>query len=77
MKYAGRISRMAEIRHAHKSLLGKPEGTWLLGKASFKRGDNAKVDLKVECECVNWIQLGPFEYGYENYDSLKSRKCFD
>jgi hypothetical protein len=45
---------MAEIKRARKSLFGKPEGKWLLGKASLKRGDS-KVDHKMDYECVNCV----------------------
>jgi hypothetical protein len=42
---------------ANKLLIGKPEGKRPLGTSRYILEDNMKTDIKIGCECVEWINL--------------------
>jgi len=49
---------MEERRFVCRVLVGKSEGKRLLGRPSWRREDNIKMDLQeVECEVMDWIEL--------------------
>jgi hypothetical protein len=45
MGWAGHVARMAENRHAYRTLVGKPEGKRPLGRPRHSWVDNIKMDL--------------------------------
>ena len=53
VRLAGHVSRMGEMRGAHKVLVEKPEGRRQLGRSSF-RGDS---DMKMELQEAGWIGM--------------------
>jgi hypothetical protein len=44
-RWAGRVARMGQMRHAHKMLVGKLEGKRPLGRLRRRREDNIKLGL--------------------------------
>jgi hypothetical protein len=60
MKWAGHVARMGERRSVYRVLVGKPEGTWPLGRPRRRREDTIKTDiLYVGWEGdIDWIDLG-------------------
>jgi hypothetical protein len=46
MRWAGYVARMGEGRGAYRILVGRPEGTRLLGRPRRRWEDNIKMDLQ-------------------------------
>jgi hypothetical protein len=45
-------------RDAYRTLVGKPERKFLIGKSRFRWEDNINMDLKqTGCEAVDWTHL--------------------
>ena len=58
MKWAGNVSRTAEIRGVYRVLVGKPEGNRPLGRPRHRWEDNIKMGLQeVGCGGMDWIDL--------------------
>jgi hypothetical protein len=58
MRWAGHVAHMGEGRGVHRVLMGKPEGTRLLGRPRRRWEDNIKMDLQeVGCGGMDWIEL--------------------
>jgi hypothetical protein len=58
MKWAGHVARMGETRNAYRILVGKPEGSRLLGRPRRKWVDNIKMDLiEIGWDGLDWIAL--------------------
>jgi hypothetical protein len=45
MRWVGNVARMAEMRDAYRILVGKPQGTRLLGRPTRRYEDNIRMDL--------------------------------
>jgi hypothetical protein len=46
MRWAVHVARMGEGRDAYRILVGRPEGTRLLGRSRRRWEDNSKMDLQ-------------------------------
>jgi hypothetical protein len=46
VRWAGHVARMGERRGAYSFSVGKPEGTWPLGRPKRRWEDNIKMDLQ-------------------------------
>jgi len=58
MRWAGHVARMGERRGVYRVLVGKPDGTRLLGRPRRRWEDNIKMDfLEVGCGAIDWIEL--------------------
>jgi len=58
LRWAGRITRMGEMRNVYKILVGRPEGKRPLGRSGRRWEDNNRLDLrKIGWEVVDWIHL--------------------
>ena len=52
------VARMGERRSIHRILVGKTEEKRPLGRPTFRREDNIKLDLQeVGCGGMDWIEL--------------------
>jgi len=52
------VTRMGDIRNAWKILVGKPEGSRLLGRPRLRWEGNIRKDLgKVGWEGIHWMHL--------------------
>ena len=57
MIWAGHVARMGE-KGVYRVLVGKPEGSRLLGRPRRRWVDNIRMDLQeVGCGYVDWIGL--------------------
>jgi hypothetical protein len=58
MRWAGRVTRMGEVRNAYNILVRKPEGRRPLGRPWRRWEDNIRLDLRITgWEGVDWIHL--------------------
>jgi hypothetical protein len=58
MKWTGHVVRMAEMRNAYKTFVGKPEGKRPLGIPRCRQKDNIKMELReIGLDAVGWIHL--------------------
>jgi hypothetical protein len=57
MWWAGHVARMKEKRNVYRLLVGKPEGKRPLGRPRRRWIDNIKIDLNVECMCIDTAVL--------------------
>ena len=48
---------MGERRGVYRVMVGKDGGTRSLGRSRLRWEDNIKMDLKVGCEGMGWIDL--------------------
>jgi hypothetical protein len=56
MRWAWHVAHMGEVRGAYNTLVGRPEGTRLLGRPSRRWEDNIKMDLReIGFGYVDWI----------------------
>jgi hypothetical protein len=46
IKWARHVARMGQKRNVYRILVGKPEGSRLLGRPRLRREDNVKMDLR-------------------------------
>jgi len=46
MEWAGYVARMEEMRHAYKSVIGKPEGNKSLWRSRRRWEDTVTINLK-------------------------------
>jgi len=56
MKWMRNVACMEDRRGAHRDLVKKSEGRWLLGGTRPRLGDNVKMDLQ-KFEWTAWIGL--------------------
>jgi len=62
----GNVARMEGI-NAYKNLVGEPEAKRRLGRRSYRREDNIKIDLReIGWEGVEWIHLAQDKYQWLN-----------
>ena len=54
---AWHVARMGKRRGVRRVLVGKPEGKGPLGRPRRRWEDNIKMDLKVGCGDMDWIEL--------------------
>jgi hypothetical protein len=57
MRWEGHVARIGECRGVYSVLVGKPKGKRPLGKPRRRWEDNIKVDLKMGCGGMDWIEL--------------------
>jgi hypothetical protein len=58
IRWAGYVARVGEGRGAYRVLVGRPEGTRLLGRPRRRWEDNIKMVLReMGIDGANWIQL--------------------
>jgi hypothetical protein len=80
------VARMGEVRGAHNSLVGRPEGRRPLGRPRRRCEDNIKMDFwEIGFRDVDWIHLAPdrdrwassCEHGDEPSGSIKFGEFLD
>ena len=58
IRWAGHVVRMGEKSGVHRVLVGKQDGTRLLGRPRHRWEYNIKMDFQeVRCGVVEWIEL--------------------
>jgi hypothetical protein len=44
MRWAGYIARIREMRNTYRTLVGKPEGKWPLGRPKHRQANNSRME---------------------------------
>jgi hypothetical protein len=58
MRWAEHVTRMENMRNAHKILVGKPEVRKPLGRPGRRWEDNIRIDLReIVLKVVDWLHL--------------------